>query len=124
MDMQSDYSSVYYNERTASYCYPKEEAPNHDILIIGWDDDFPASGFTYNVKGNGAYICQNSWGRTYGEDGIFYVSYEDANIARYTLAYTDVEEQEQSRSICIRRICVGWVGQLGYGMDSCYFANL
>lgn len=92
MDVQSDYSSVYYNERTASYCYPKEEAPNHDILIIGWDDDFPASGFTYNVKGNGAYICQNSWGTSYGENGIFYVSYEDPNIAGYALAYSRVEE--------------------------------
>lgn len=123
MDVQSDYSSVYYNERTASYCYPKEEAPNHDILIIGWDDDFPASGFTYNVKGNGAYICQNSWGTSYGENGIFYVSYEDPNIAGYALAYSRVEEPDNYDSI-YQSDLLGWVGQLGYGTDSCYFANV
>lgn len=123
MDVQSDYSSVYYNERTASYCYPKEEAPNHDILIIGWDDDFPASGFTYNVKGNGAYICQNSWGTSYGENGIFYVSYEDPNIAGYALAYSRVEEPDNYDSV-YQSDLLGWVGQLGYGTGSCYFANV
>ena len=123
MDVQSDYSSVYYNERTASYCYPKEEAPNHDILIIGWDDNFPASGFTYNVKGNGAYICQNSWGTSYGENGIFYVSYEDPNIEGYALAYSRVEEPDNYDSV-YQSDLLGWVGQLGYGTDSCYFANV
>ncbi len=123
MDVQKDYSSVYYNERTASYCYPKKEAPNHDILIIGWDDTYPASGFTYHVKGNGAYICQNSWGTSYGENGIFYVSYEDPNIAGYALAYSRVEAPDNYSSI-YQSDLLGWVGQLGYGADSCYFANV
>lgn len=123
MDMQTDHSSVYYNDLNASYCYPSAVDPNHDILIIGWDDDYPAAKFNYHVKANGAYICQNSWGTSFGENGIFYVSYEDPNIANYALAYSRVESRYNYDSI-YQSDLLGWVGQLGYGEDSCYFANV
>ena len=123
MDVQKDYSSVYYNERTASYCYPKKEAPNHDILIIGWDDTYPASGFTYHVKGNGAYICQNSWGSEFGDGGMFYISYYDTNIGTHNVVYTGIEDSDNYDHIYQSDLC-GWVGQLGYNKESIYGANV
>ena len=123
MDVQKDYSSVYYNERTASYCYPKKEAPNHDILIIGWDDTYPASGFTYHVKGNGAYICQNSWGSEFGDGGMFYISYYDTNIGTHNVVYTGIEDSDNYDHIYQSDLC-GWVGQLGYNNESIYGANV
>ena len=32
--------SIYYNRDTNSYCYIGTEKPNHDSVIVGWDDDF------------------------------------------------------------------------------------
>lgn len=123
MDMGTEGSSVYFDDLHASYCYPEKEEANHDVLIIGWDDAYPASCFSYDVKENGAYLCQNSWGTEFGDQGIFYVSYEDPNIASYCTAYSGVEDPDHYTSI-YQSDRLGWVGQLGYGKESCYFANV
>ncbi|MBQ7798398.1 MAG: InlB B-repeat-containing protein [Clostridia bacterium] len=47
---------------------------NHLVSVVGWDDNYDANG-AWNNKG--AYICLNSWGTSFGEDGYFYVSYDD-----------------------------------------------
>ena len=67
---------------TASYTgNPSLYGPNHAVEVIGWDDDYPISNFGNKKPSNkGAWIVKNSWGTAYGDDGIFYVSYEDANI--------------------------------------------
>lgn len=124
MDMESSaHTSVFYNQFEKAYCYQGEKDPNHDVLIIGWDDAYPKERFTMNVKRDGAFICQNSWGDKFGDNGIFYVSYEDALIASYCLAYTRVDEPDNYDHLYQSDLC-GWVGQLGYGTDTCYFANV
>lgn len=67
---------------------------NHAVTIIGWDDNYPASNFPANNKpnNNGAWICANSWGTTWGNNGLFYVSYEDALIEAFASAVTAVSE--------------------------------
>ena len=47
---------------------------NHLISIVGWDDNYNANGAWSNP---GAYICLNSWGTDFGDNGYFYVSYDD-----------------------------------------------
>ena len=47
---------------------------DHMISIIGWDDNYDANGSWSN---KGAYLCQNSWGTSWGNNGCFYVSYDD-----------------------------------------------
>ena len=124
MDMDTAFSSsVYYNQINHSYLYPGEKKANHDILIIGWDDAYPAEKFNYQTKQDGAFICQNSWGTEFGEDGIFYVSYEDGSIGKNTICYTDIEDTDNYDHLYQTDLC-GWVGQLGYGDGTCYFANL
>lgn len=56
-------------------------AINHEILIVGWDDNFSRDNFE-SVKPNhdGAFICRNSWGEGLGDNGYFYLSYEDQNL--------------------------------------------
>lgn len=124
MDMQSTFSSsVYYNQLNDSYYYPGEKEANHDILIIGWDDNYPAEKFNVYTKQDGAFICQNSWGTDFGENGIFYVSYEDGTIAGKSIVYTKIENKDNYDSMYQTDKC-GWVGQLGYGDGTCYFANI
>lgn len=115
--------SVYYNREKYAYCYKGPEQPNHDIVIIGWDDNYPKENFNMQLEGNGAFICQNSWGESFGDNGIFYVSYYDVNIGIHNVVYTRIEDVDNYDNIYQSDLC-GWVGQLGYGSESVYFANV
>ena len=116
-------SSVYYNQNTSAYCYIGTEKPNHDVVIIGWDDNYSRSNFNTPLEGDGAFICQNSWGDGFGENGIFYVSYYDTNIGTHNVAYTRVDDVHNYDHIYQSDLC-GWVGKLGYDSDQIYGANV
>lgn len=116
-------SSVYYNRENSAYCYIGTEKPNHDVVIIGWDDNYPSSNFNTQLEGDGAFICQNSWGSDFGEDGIFYVSYYDTNIGTHNVVYTRVDDTDNYDNIYQGDLC-GWVGKMGYDSEQIYGANV
>lgn len=116
-------SSDYYNPLSSAYYYPEVREPNHDVVIIGWDDDFSGDLFSEKAPGNGAFLCQNSWGTEFGEDGCFYVSYWDANIAKNNILYSLVEDVNNYDSIYQSDLC-GWIGQLGYGGSTAWAVNI
>ena len=113
----------YYNKQTNSYCYMGQDKPNHDVVIIGWDDNYPKENFNVDLEGDGAFICQNSWGSSFGDNGVFYVSYYDTNVGIHNLVYTGVEDTDNYDTIYQSDLC-GWVGQLGYNRDTIYGANV
>ncbi len=115
--------SEYYNREQSAYCYTGTEKSNHEVVIIGWDDNYPKENFPGNVKGNGAFICQNSWGDEFGEDGVFYVSYYDSNIGSHSIAYTKVEDTDNYSRIYQTDLC-GWNGQIGFDREAAYGANV
>lgn len=116
-------TSVYYNSKTNAYCYQGSEKSNHDVVIIGWDDSFSKDNFSTPPEEDGAFICQNSWGRSFGENGIFYISYYDSNIGIHNVVYTKVEDVDNYDTIYQADLC-GWVGQMGYDRESIYGANV
>lgn len=115
--------SKYYNRDTKAYYFNGDEEPNHDIIIIGWDDNYPKENFSIQPENNGAYICQNSWGENFGDNGIFYISYEDSKIGSQSVGYSRVEQVSNYNNIYQTDLC-GWVGQIGYGNEKAYFANV
>lgn len=115
--------SEYYNRETGAYCYEKDAAPNHDVVIVGWDDDFPKESFPGEVPGDGAFLCENSWGPQFGEDGFFYVSYYDGNLGKTNILYSSVEDADNYDFIYQSDLC-GWVGQIGYGSDTAWAVNV
>lgn len=120
---ETEVDSPYYNEMTAAYYYPHTELQNHDIVILGWDDSYSRFLFREIPQRDGAFICQNSWGEEFGQDGIFYVSYEDANLGVMAAAYSRVEPADNYDRIYQADDC-GWQGSLGYGSETCWFANV
>lgn len=123
---QMDYAdsiSAYYSEDNASYYYDGEEAPNHDVVVVGWDDNYPKEKFTKMPEGDGAFICKNSWGEEFGDDGYFYVSYYDKNICNKSVVYTRIGEADNYDKI-YQSDLLGWVGLMGFGKEEAYFANV
>lgn len=113
----------FYNKQTKSYCYFGEAKPNHDVVIIGWDDNYAKENFSVKVPDNGAFICLNSWGKSFGEDGVFYVSYYDANIGNQSVSYAKLDNIHKYDHI-YQSDLLGWVGQMGYSAQKCYGANI
>lgn len=118
----ADSWSNYYNRERATYYYNVEAPCNHDIIIVGWDDNFPKEYFTIPPENDGAFICKNSWGTAFGEEGYFYVSYEDANIGTTNVVYSKLGGADNFDHI-YQADLLGWTGQLGYNRESAYFAN-
>ena len=121
--LNNNKETKYYNKKTNAYCYVGDEKPNHDIVIIGWDDNYPKSNFNINVEGDGAFLCRNSWGDNFGNNGDFYISYYDTNIGVHNVAYTKVENVDNYENIYQSDLC-GCMGKLGYDEEYAYFANV
>lgn len=115
--------SSYYNKDRSSYYFNGEKEPNHDVVIVGWDDNFPKEYFTTEPEGDGAFICKNSWGEDFGEGGYFYVSYYDTIIGTVNVVYAKVGNSDNYDHI-YQSDLLGWTGQLGYNSEDAYFANV
>lgn len=85
------YSPIYFNsdymgdDNVSYYVNDKKFTDkNHEVLIVGWNDNWPASSFQSKgepkVESNGAWLVRNSWGPGFGDNGYFWVSYEDHTI--------------------------------------------
>ena len=76
------YDDGFFNSSSNAYYNETSDVINHQIVIVGWDDSFSASGFKADCapSGNGAWLCKNSWSQYWGDGGYFWISYYDASI--------------------------------------------
>ena len=116
--------SPYYNGTTSSYCYSGDSKPNHDLVVVGWDDNFSRGNFKGNVHNDGAFICLNSWGKKFGDNGLIYVSYECEAFGEVSICYTQIDDVNNYDRVYQSDLC-GWTGAMGYkNTSTVYFANV
>ena len=99
-----DNGTDYYNTETNAEYFARNELNDgrdlHAVSIIGWDDNYSKDNFLSDNKPSidGAYIALNSWGDSWGDNGVFYISYEDfiveQCISGITEATADITERK------------------------------
>ena len=88
------YQNSKYIDRThmAVYSQRSSRLANHSVIIVGWDDDVPASWFKDTPQGNGAWLIKNSWGTDSANDGYYWLSYYDTSLC--DLSYYTVSDKD------------------------------
>jgi C1A family cysteine protease/PKD repeat protein len=116
------FDNSYYNAAKAAYYNPNGKTPDHAVNIIGWDDNYPRTNFLQEAPGDGAFICANSWGVNWGEQGFFYVSYYDILIGKRVSAFTGSPSDDFDGNYGYDPL--GWVSSFGFGYEEASGANV
>jgi hypothetical protein len=81
MDFGAVYSMTYHHKKNldtlTNIYYTRTKMINHAVLLVGWNDSL------LTKTGRGAWIAQNSLGINYGDNGFFYIPYDDPNVLEY-----------------------------------------
>ena len=111
-DMQNSKTGSYYKTSTNSYYYTGNAETNHDVAIVGWNDNYSKSNFAKTPPGDGAFIIRNSWGTSWGDGGYFYMSYYDTYAGSNCWVFDDAESPINYSTI-YQYDPLGWVDNMG-----------
>lgn len=75
------WDSGYYNSGNYTYYNPGSSGTGHAVTIAGWDDNKATAG------GTGAWLIKNSWGNGWGQNGYFWLAYQDAYGGKYGTSF-------------------------------------
>ncbi len=89
-------TTIYNKETYAYYNRYENKERTHELVLVGWDDQYNKDKFVETPAHNGAFIAQNSFGNSWGDNGFFYISYDDVHIMDYVYALDDLSKTSKS----------------------------
>ncbi|UYO64054.1 lectin like domain-containing protein [Acetobacterium wieringae] len=115
----------YYNPDTFAFYYDGTEEPDHDVAIVGWDDNYSRDNFSKKPEADGAWIIRNSWGADWGDGGYFYMSYYDTYAGSNVTAFHNAEATDNYSAI-YQYDPLGNISAMGYtdGDNTAWGANI
>jgi C1A family cysteine protease/PKD repeat protein len=117
--MYAGESDQYYSPMNYTWYYNGTENTDHGILIVGWDDNKVVTGGPQSPNTTGAWIIKNSWGAGFGENGYFYLAYEDTKVLTSSGFYP--RKWEKTRIDSLHQYDkLGMVTSLGYRNEVMY----
>ncbi|WP_051355665.1 lectin like domain-containing protein [Acetobacterium malicum] len=118
-------SDEYFNSDNAAFYYDGDEEPDHDVAIVGWDDNYSSSNFNKKPDGDGAWIIRNSWGSDWGDGGYFYMSYYDSYAGSNVTAFHNAQATDNYSRI-YQYDPLGNISAMGYpdGDNTAWGANI
>lgn len=87
------------SKTTTSYYFNGDQYADHEITIVGWDDDYSKDNFTITPPANGAFLVKNSWDVDWGDKGYFYISYYDTSLSEPTVYEAENVNYRGSESV-------------------------
>lgn len=81
-----------YDFETYAYYNPDGYASNHIVAVVGWDDNYPKENFVCEPEHNGAWLIKNSWGTEWGNNGYFWMSYDEPSIKNSDVVFYEIEK--------------------------------
>jgi len=103
--------TLYYNAANATYFYDEATTiiqngqpvldANHAVAIVGWDDNFDRTKFNSDKRplNNGAWLIKNSWSDDWGDEGYFWISYEDTNFPQHAYAIDGIVPYSTDKTV-------------------------